>query len=70
MFKFELNQEVKILVSDEEGNIKGRADYVNSDNQYLLCYKAADGRAVDKWLYEDEISLLTPDSKKCDEYDL
>ncbi|WGL99149.1 hypothetical protein QE177_04515 [Arsenophonus sp. aPb] len=63
MFKHELDQNVKITVSNENGRIKGRAEYANTANQYLIHYKVADGRAVDGWFYEDEISPLTPNQK-------
>lgn len=55
-FKHELGQVVQVTVSGEEGHVKGRAEYANSCNQYLIHYRAADGRAVDAWFEEGEIS--------------
>lgn len=57
VFMFELNQMVELRVSDEFGEVRGRAEYVNSENQYLVHYRAADGRAVSSWFDE---SLLLP----------
>lgn len=55
-FKHELGQVVQVTVSGEEGHVKGRAEYANSCNQYLIHYCAADGRAVDAWFEEGEIA--------------
>ncbi|WGL96286.1 hypothetical protein [Arsenophonus nasoniae] len=55
MFKYELDQTVQINISNEEGYIKGRAEYTNSCNQYCVHYLAADGRAVDGWFEEGEL---------------
>ncbi|QCA04879.1 hypothetical protein [Pantoea vagans] len=55
-FKHELGQVVQVTVSGEEGHVKGRAEYANCCNQYLIHYCAADGRAVDAWFEEGEIS--------------
>jgi seryl-tRNA(Sec) selenium transferase len=56
MFKFELNQEVKIFRSNESGVIIGRAEYVSGLNNYFVRYVAADGRAVEAWWQEDALS--------------
>ncbi|EFA4773053.1 hypothetical protein ACP3NP_004872, partial [Escherichia coli] len=45
-FKFELSQLVEVRISDEWGEVKARAQYADGENQYLLHYKAADGRAT------------------------
>lgn len=55
--EFRLTDRVFIKESEEEGVVIGRASYVNSDNQYLVRYKAADGRCVENWWYEDALSL-------------
>lgn len=57
-FLFDLKQVVKISESNESGTIIGRAEYVSSENQYLIRYKAADGRAVEVWWSENAISAL------------
>lgn len=54
-FKFELNQSVKLLMSDENGLIKGRAENVGAENQYRVIYKAGDNRQVTSWWDESEI---------------
>lgn len=55
IFKYELGQNVTILVSGEYGEIIGRADYTNHTNMYQIRYKAADGRAVESWWDEDAL---------------
>lgn len=54
-FKFNLSQIVLVSVSGEVGHIKSRADSVTHSNQYLIHYKAADGRAVDAWFDEQDL---------------
>ncbi len=51
-FKHELGQVVTVSISEEEGHIKARAEYTHGPNQYLIHYRAADGRAVDAWFEE------------------
>lgn len=51
-FKFELSQLVEMRISDEWGEIKARAQYADGENQYLIHYKAADGRATTEWFGE------------------
>ena len=55
-FKHELGQVVKVTISGEEGHVKARAQYINCSNQYLIHYLAADGRAVDSWFDEGELT--------------
>jgi hypothetical protein len=40
---------VVIVCSGETGNVIGRAEYAELGPQLLVRYKAADGRAVEKW---------------------
>jgi hypothetical protein len=47
--KFELGQDVAIAVSGERGTVIARAQYSTSEDQYLIRYKCADGRAVEAW---------------------
>lgn len=54
-FKFPLGLKVKVCASGEIGHIKGTAAFSDSCNQYLVHYKAADGRAVDGWFNESEL---------------
>jgi hypothetical protein len=61
MFKFGLSQFVAISISGEMGHIKGRAEYADHANGYQVHYKAADGRAEEKWFDEDELSAVEDD---------
>lgn len=54
-FKFELNQEVKLAKSEEAGTVVGRAEHTTCENQYRVCYQAADGRQVECWWDESQI---------------
>jgi hypothetical protein len=54
-FKFALGEPVAISVSGERGKVIARAEYLNADNQYLVHYQAADGRAVEAWWSEEAI---------------
>lgn len=56
--KFVLNQEVSIAASGESGIVIGRAEYANSENSYLLRYRAADGRAVETWWQESALQTI------------
>ncbi|MBS9442481.1 hypothetical protein [Photorhabdus heterorhabditis] len=56
MFKYKLGQAVKINISIEVGEVKGRAEYTNHINNYFISYRASDGRAAEGWFDEDEIS--------------
>lgn len=57
-FNFFLNQSVVIDASGEEGRVISRAQYATSENDYLLHYRAADGRAVTGWFGDSMISPL------------
>lgn len=48
-FAHELGAAVTITASEESGTVIGRAEYVESNPQYLIRYKAADGRATEVW---------------------
>lgn len=61
-FKFDLNQFVKVGISGEMGHIKGRAEYSSHINGYQVHYKAADGRAQEKWFDEDDIAAIEDDA--------
>ncbi|HEN3542580.1 TPA: hypothetical protein U5E01_003790 [Yersinia enterocolitica] len=60
-FKFELNQLVEPRISDEWGEVRGRAEFVASENQYFIFYKAADGRALSAWFNESELEAVEDD---------
>lgn len=55
-FKFALGDKVRIVVSDESGEIIGRAEYTNSADSYLIRYLSGDGRAIELWWQEDAIT--------------
>lgn len=55
--KFELGHPVTITCSGESGIVVGRAEYVSqSEPQYFVRYKAADGRAVEAWWTESALA--------------
>lgn len=56
-FKFNLQDKVRLILSEEVGTIEGRGEFTNSDNQYLVRYKAADGRLVEAWWTEAAITI-------------
>ncbi len=60
-FKFELSQLVEVRISDEWGEVKARAQYADGENQYLLHYKAADGRATTEWFGESMLEATEDD---------
>ncbi len=57
MFEFELGVNVEIIASKEYGETVARAQYSTGENQYLLRYKAGDGRAVEAWWGESAIVI-------------
>lgn len=57
-FGFDLKQVVKISESGEQGTIIGRAEYLAQENQYLIRYKTADGRATELWWGESAIEAV------------
>lgn len=54
-FKFKLGCAVVIHASNEEGDVIGRSEHSFGENQYLLRYCAADGRAVEAWWSESAL---------------
>lgn len=57
-FKFNLGDKVAIAISGESGTVKGCAEYATTENNYLVPYKAADGRAVEHWWSESELHAV------------
>lgn len=55
VFKFEMGQRVKLVESEEEGEVIGRGEHKSSEPNYRVLYRAGDGRQVDCWW--DESSL-------------
>jgi len=56
-FLFVLGDSVRISCSQEAGQIVGRAQYLNAENQYLIRYKKANGEAVERWWGESALEL-------------
>jgi hypothetical protein len=56
--KFELNQMVKLVESDEQGTITARSEFTTGEPQYRIRYKAADGRQTESWWGESDIQAL------------
>ena len=54
-FKFEIGRKVQLSASEEHGEVVGRAEYKNNENQYLVYYQAGDGRAVESWWNEHRL---------------
>jgi hypothetical protein len=59
MYKFELGQTVKDVLSGFEGLITGRADYLTGCNQYSVSPPLKDGAWVDgRWFDESRLKLI------------
>lgn len=54
-FKFALGAEVVIAVSGEHGTVEGRAQYLNSEDNYFITYMDAQGRAQRDWWPESTL---------------
>ncbi|MGY3482280.1 hypothetical protein ACVW1C_000163 [Bradyrhizobium sp. USDA 4011] len=54
-FLYELSNAVKMVESNEEGTVIGRAEYQDHINSYLVRYRAGDGRQVENWFDETAI---------------
>lgn len=48
-FMFDLQQPIIISASGETGVVIGRAEFSYSEHNYLIRYKASDGRAAEVW---------------------
>lgn len=51
-FVHEIGSPVALVHSNETGVVIGRAQFMDQANQYLIRYKAADGRQVQDWWAE------------------
>ncbi len=60
MFKFELNESVKMRLTDERGVIRARAQYSDCADAYLIVFKAADGCQIENWWQESYIESYVP----------
>lgn len=54
-WKFDLNDNLKIVESGEAGICIGRAEFAHDERSYKLRYCAADGRAVEAWWGESAL---------------
>jgi hypothetical protein len=55
--KFNLNDRVVLIESEEVGTVIGRAEFTTSEPSYNVRYKAGDGRQVESWWGESAIGL-------------
>lgn len=65
-FKFTLRQPLQIIASGESGECIARSEHASAEPQYLLRYKAADGRAVEAWWTENALTPQ-PEQGTCDD---
>jgi hypothetical protein len=57
-FMFDLGDSAKIACSGETGKIVSRSQSIDAQPQYLLRYKAGDGRAVETWWAQDALQTV------------
>lgn len=57
-FAFELRQVVQISETEETGTVHARSESTYSEPQYLVRYKAADGRATEQWWSENALQAF------------
>ncbi|CAI2469915.1 Uncharacterised protein [Serratia ficaria] len=57
MFEFDLNQPIVVTISGENGFVKGRAEYTNAENSYLVHGVSADGKAFTGWFNEEDLQV-------------
>lgn len=55
VFNRELGSRVDIRMSGEMGEIRGRAEYMDSNPQYFVTYTAGDGCQRTAWFYESDL---------------
>jgi hypothetical protein len=57
-FKFDIGTRATLTESGgtEEGRIIGQARFEHSENQYLIRYRAGDGRQTDAWWDESAMA--------------
>lgn len=54
-FLHELKSTVKMVDSNEQGTVIGRAEYLDHANSYLVRYRAGDNRQTEAWFDESAI---------------
>lgn len=55
-FNYKLGASVAIRVSDELGIVIARAEYLTSENAYLVRYKTNEGVGVEAWWGESALN--------------
>lgn len=56
--EYNLNDNVKIKRSNEQGVVVGIVFYSRSDPMYWVEYVASDGRATSNWFYGTELTIV------------
>lgn len=54
-FAFDMDEKVNVRLSGEKGEVTARAEFIDSPNQYLVSYTAADGRFSQAWFTERDL---------------
>lgn len=63
IFAFALGEPVGLVGTDERGTVIARAEYSESSRNYLVRYRAADGRLTEAWWSEAAIAAASaPDA--------
>lgn len=55
IYKFNLNDIVKLEMTEERGRVIGRAEYAETAPRYLVRFVAGDGRQVEDWFTAEAI---------------
>lgn len=57
-FKYEMGQRLTLAESggSECGPVIGRAEFQDCEDQYLIRYRAGDGRTVEQWWHESALT--------------
>lgn len=64
VFKFELGDEVKEVITGFQGVIMGRSQYLTGCNQYGLLSRKLDNNKPNNWVWFDEVRLVPTGKKK------
>jgi hypothetical protein len=57
MFKFEIGDLVIVPTRTEAGTVVGRAEYVATENSYLVRYRSLEGHPSEAWCGESALVL-------------
>jgi len=61
MFKFQIGDTVVVEASGEAGKVIGQAHYELCEDSFYIRYKAAEGRAVERWWHESALAAGSGD---------